>query len=455
MKIVALNGSPKGDLSVTMAYFWFIQAQFPQHDYKSFNIGQMIKRIEKRPEVFSEIVREIGSADAIVWVAPVYTLVVPSQLIRFIELVFENKAVKHFKNKYATTVTTSAHYYDHTAHNYLHAVSEDLQLNYHAGYSADMQDLLKQDQRHQLVQFATRFFRAAEEKQPCEVKYGPIKAKPVEYRPGDIKAVSRTGNKRVVLLTDGCRDDVNLNRMIEVFGKVMPHHLEVINIHEMNIRGGCLGCIKCGYANECVYKDDVRPVYQGRLMTADAIVFAGTIRHRFLSARWKMLLDRWFFNGHCPRLQGRKAGALISGPMRQNANLRQILEGRFEIWKLFNAGIVTDEYKDPQEITALIEKLAHDLIWAAENDAEMPATFLGVGGRKIFRDLVYKMRFIFHADDKFYKEHGHYDFPQKELGLRVVNTVFPPLLKIPAVRKKMQQNMTKIMAKPFEPYRRK
>jgi len=74
MKIVALNGSPKGNLSISLAYFQYMQAQFPDHSYKIFPVGQRIKKIEKQPAYFSEIMKEIAAADGIVWVAPVYTL---------------------------------------------------------------------------------------------------------------------------------------------------------------------------------------------------------------------------------------------------------------------------------------------------------------------------------------------------------------------------------------------
>jgi len=34
MKITVLNGSPKGDLSVTLQYVNFIQKKFPHHEFK-------------------------------------------------------------------------------------------------------------------------------------------------------------------------------------------------------------------------------------------------------------------------------------------------------------------------------------------------------------------------------------------------------------------------------------
>lgn len=40
--------------------------------------------------------------------------------------------------------------------------------------------------------------------------------------------------------------------------------------------------------------------------------------------------------------------------------------------------------------------------------------FLGVGGMKIFRDLIWMMQGMMKADHQFYKEHGIYDFPRKQ-----------------------------------------
>ena len=54
MKIVVLNGSPKGDISVTMQYVHFLQKEFPQHDLKILNIAQRLQAIEKREETFRE-----------------------------------------------------------------------------------------------------------------------------------------------------------------------------------------------------------------------------------------------------------------------------------------------------------------------------------------------------------------------------------------------------------------
>jgi len=43
MRIAVLNGSPKGDVSITMQYVAFIQKKFPQHEMKVLNVCQRIK----------------------------------------------------------------------------------------------------------------------------------------------------------------------------------------------------------------------------------------------------------------------------------------------------------------------------------------------------------------------------------------------------------------------------
>jgi len=52
MKITVLNGSPKGDISVTMQYVAYIRKIFPQHELKIINISQRIDKIEKDESVF-------------------------------------------------------------------------------------------------------------------------------------------------------------------------------------------------------------------------------------------------------------------------------------------------------------------------------------------------------------------------------------------------------------------
>jgi multimeric flavodoxin WrbA len=92
MKIVVLNGSPKGNMSVTLQYALFIGKKFPQHELKIFNIALELRKIEREEKAFQEIIEAVKSADGVLWAFPLYFLLVHSHYKRFIELIWEKKA---------------------------------------------------------------------------------------------------------------------------------------------------------------------------------------------------------------------------------------------------------------------------------------------------------------------------------------------------------------------------
>jgi NAD(P)H-dependent FMN reductase len=160
MKIIVLNGSPKGSISVTVQYVLFIQKKFPQHELKIINISQEIRKIEKDEKAFQGIIDEVGSSDGVLWAFPLYFQLVPSQYKRFIELIWERGAENALKNKYTAVLSTSIHFYDHSAQNYMNAICDDLDMKYAGSFSADMGDLLKEEERDNLILFAEHFFKA-------------------------------------------------------------------------------------------------------------------------------------------------------------------------------------------------------------------------------------------------------------------------------------------------------
>jgi multimeric flavodoxin WrbA len=230
--------------------------------------------------------------------------------------------------------------------------------------------------------------------------------------------------------------------------------VKVINLHRVDIKGGCLGCIQCGYDYQCSYgnQDEYVRFYKDHVNNADILVFTGTIQDRYLSSRWKMFFDRSFFNTHTPSLMGKQVGFIISGPLKQIPNLRQILEAYTE-WQQANlVDIVTDEEEDSQVLDSQLQHLAERFIDLAEKNYIKPKTFLGVGGMKIFRDDVWgKLRFPFQADHQFYKNHGFYDFPQKDYKNRMIVTLLMLLTKIPFMRKEIyRKRMREEMVKPLQ-----
>ena len=103
--------------------------------------------------------------------------------------------------------------------------------------------------------------------------------------------------KRVLILTDSDNGHTNLGRMVERFKGSLSGDVEVINLNDVDIKGGCLGCIQCGYDNTCAYqgKDGYVEFFNTKAKRADVLVFAGTIKDRYLSSRWKLFFDRSLF----------------------------------------------------------------------------------------------------------------------------------------------------------------
>jgi len=224
--------------------------------------------------------------------------------------------------------------------------------------------------------------------------------------------------------------------MIRRFREAFSTAPEMVNLHAVDIAGGCIGCVQCGYDNICVYRDGFREMFTGKLQTADIIVFAGAIRDRYLSSLWKIFFDRSFFNNHVPAFAGKQFGFILSGPFAQQANLRQILQAYTEIQQANPAGYVTDEFGDSAEIDALLQNLAAEMIRLAETGSVRTPTYLSIGGKKLFRDVVWgQFRHIFPADHH-YQRHGLYDFPQHNYGMRVMNGILYPFTRSRAMRMK-------------------
>ena len=197
--------------------------------------------------------------------------------------------------------------------------------------------------------------------------------------------------------------------------------------------------MRCADGDACGYKDEYEAAFEGRVKTADVIIYAGAVRDRFLSARMKLFIDRYFSNGHRPILAGKAVGYLLSGPLRQLATLREVLEAHVEVGGCQHLGTVTDE--QPASTTGRLVALAGATErWAAQ-PWQRPATFRGVGACKNFRDLVYSNRGVLSADHRYYRDHGLYDYPSRDLlaGLFQVALLF--CKRIPGLKRRVERAM--------------
>lgn len=438
MEIMVINGSPKGNLSVTLQFCRFLEKMFPEHIFKYFDVAQKLPSLERKEEKFIEIMNAIQSSDGLIWAFPVYVALVQSNLKRFIEKIFEKiKYSKNFKDKYVISLSTSIHYFDHTAHEYMRAISDDLEMRYVGKFSADMMGLPLADTQNNLMFFFRSFISAIENGVQYPRQYLPIDTEPFEkfkYIPEcQYTKISNSNIKdSMIIITDYRADDSsqqiqNLSKMIEQVSHYCEFPPKVINLQSINIKGGCLGCCQCGEGNNCAYgdSDGYKEFWNSVVKPAQIILFAFPLVDRYFSSRVKMFQDRAFFNTHIPLYKGKQLGYIISGALNQNQHILRIIEGTHQVHEANVVGIVTDELFDSKNMDLLLYNLISTMIESDKQQIFNASTMLGVGGKKIFRDSIYgRMRFPFIADYKYYKKNGMFDFPKPIMEKKVLQFLY-------------------------------
>lgn len=446
MKVTVINGSPKANRSVTLQSVLYLKKKYPDDEFEIINTSAAIKRLAS-PAELAPVVDKMSAADLILIIYPVYTFVAPSQLHRLFELIEEGGFADKLKDKYVTQLTTSKHFYDYTAHEYVKQNVLDFGCRYVKGISCDMDDLTKEEGRKELIAFwdYTAFcVESGVYEQRERTQKPPLPA----YIPQFGCVEPKKEGFDTVMVTNMTEEETSLKAMIDDFIAVYPYPVRVENINDFAFKGGCIGCINCAIAGECVYKDGFRDYLDNKINNADVVITAATIKQHFIGADFKRYDDRMFCNGHRTVSMGKPTGYIVSGRLSDEPNLHTILEGRAEVGHLFLTGIVSDESATASDD---IVKMAKATAYALEHKVVYPQNYMGVGGRLIFRDLVYKMQGLMREDHKFYKNNGFYDdFPQKDkatiMGMRFVGS----MLKNKKVRAKIMPQLSKFMLMPYK-----
>lgn len=464
MNILVINGSPKGEYSITLQTIKYLEALHSEHTFEVLHVGQRIKALEKD---FSPALAALEKADLLLFSYPVYTFIAPYQLHRFIELMKASGV--ELQGRFATQLTTSKHFYDVTAHRYIQDNCLDMGMKFVRGLSADMDDLLTEKGQKEAEDFLRYVCWCVEndvfEVLPeAEAKTAPkylsvtvpesteqtvernAHAEGMDGSESNVKAATATKPGDVVIVTDCEKENRQLADMIARFQAVFPRKTRIVNIREYPFIGGCLGCFNCAVSGKCIYVDGFDEFLRKEIQTAEAIVYAFTIKDHSMGAAFKLYDDRQFCNGHRTVNMGMPMGYLVSGDYSKEFNLQMIIEGRAQVGGNFLAGVATDE-NDPD---GEIDKMAVTLQYALEKAYVPPQNFYGVGGMKIFRDLIWLMQGMMKADHKFYKAHNQYDFPQKKRGTMLKMYLVGALISNPKIKSKMGNAMNEGMIAPYK-----
>ena len=438
MNILVLNGSPKGKNSITLQTVLYLQKKNPRHTFEILHVGQKIKSLTKD---FSPALEAIAKADVLLFSYPVYTFIAPCQLHRFISLMKEHGA--DVSGKIATQISTSKHFYDVTAHRYIQDNVQEMGMHFIRGLSADMEDLPTKKGRQEADSWFAHFVWCAE-KRYFEPYYPIASQVPVPVTVPEENFEGKPGD--VVIIADLKENDTQLAGMISRFRSKLPYATRVFNLREFPFKGGCLGCFRCAVSGKCVHKDGFDEYLRTKIQTADSMVYAFSIEDHSMGALFKTYDDRQFCNGHRTVTISMPVGYLISGNLGAEENLRTIIEGRAQVGSNILAGIATDEV----DTDAAIDAFAANLSYALEHKNTGPQNFYGVGGMKIFRDLIYQMRGFMRADHKFFKSHGQYDFPQKQWPKSLAMYLIGAMMANPKLHRKMEGKMNEGMLMPYK-----
>ena len=435
MKILFVNGSPRGRFSVTLQTCLYLEKRFGQHRFSYLNVGAGLAGFEQdmRPAAIA-----FQQAELIVFAYPVYSFLVPSQLHRFLELVKEQGIP--LRNRYVTQLTTSKHFFDVTAHRFMEENFHDLGMRVIHGLSADMEDLLTGQGRREAEQFLEYAVFCAE-----NGIFEQAPPAPAAARAPYTSCMEPCGDKQdgfeAAVVADLREGDESLRALIRDFRAAFPYRTRFVNLADFPFRGGCLGCLSCATGGRCVYRDGFDTFLREKIQTADAIVYAFTLRDHSMGARFKMYDDRQFCNGHRTVAEGKPFAYLVNGDLSGEENLKCVLEARASVGHSFLAGFASDA----EGIRALTLRLA----WALEQGYTPPRSFYGVGGMKIFRDLVWLMRGMMREDHLYYKAHGLYDFPQRRWPRMLGLCLLGALLRSPRMRRAIGDRMNEGMLAPY------
>jgi len=431
MQVHVLNGSPKGNNSVTYHYIKFLELKFPECDFTIHHVSKNIRKYERDLEALKRLSCQIRQADLVVWCFGVYIEMVPCQLKRFIELIIEKELESAFNDKGTVSISTSAKWFDNHAHDYIHGICDDFNMRHYGFFSALPEDIVIPEEQKRIESFFKQAVQADKTNEIYIPKYTKIQPLDYVYKGLDngeeLTKIDNTGIK-IMVLSDCGEKEESLRNMIDTFKGSFLNGVDEISLDDLKMKGGCMACFKCAYDNRCAYEkssDQYNEILNNKILKADVLIWAGSIKDRHLSAKWKMFLDRNFVYGHIPIYRNKQLGYIISGNLSEAKTLRDSLE-QGQDWHRSNViSFISDEIGSDILIARSLHALARKSVQFANAKYIKSSTFAHVGISKLIRDDIWRVqRSIMKADHRYYKKNRLYDFPRMSFGIKIFGLIF-------------------------------
>ena len=82
--VLIINGSPKGENSITMQYVRFIAKHLPRYRFETVHVAKNIAELQKDTAAFETVMAQAKKVDAILFGFGVWVLGVSCQLMSFL-----------------------------------------------------------------------------------------------------------------------------------------------------------------------------------------------------------------------------------------------------------------------------------------------------------------------------------------------------------------------------------
>jgi multimeric flavodoxin WrbA len=452
MHILTLNGSPKGEISVSYQYMRYLEQENPDHRFETLHIAQQARKFRDRESYRQEVLEKIRAADLIIFCFPLYFMTVNSRYMEFLELMLAEHQ-DALEGTYAASISTSIHFADHIAQEYIRGFCADTRMEYIEGITAKMDDLLDASFRRSFVNIFSSWRETAASGAPTAQRCAPVRYESSGYRmPPELSVEAISPDRRICIVTDGCAaEESPLEAMVQTLRRKAPD-ASLVYLRDLTF-GPCMGCLHCGFDNQCIYegKDEFLPVYRETILPSDIIIFALPAAGRYFSSVFQRYLERTFVYNHQRTLTGKQILYVVSGPLSQDHLLQEALTLYTETMGGQLAGMISDEQEDPLSTARLLQDSLELAVLRSEQQVIKPMGFLGVGGMKIFRDDIFShLRFVFQKDHQSYKKQGLYDFPHKRRRQRMGTSLATAATRVPMLRPRIQSMLKEGMIRPYQ-----
>ena len=442
MKFAIISASPKGENSITYHTILYLQKHYSDDTWQTYHIGKSKRHWE---DAFSAIL----TSDLTIFCYPVYTFLAPSRLHQFMQMLKERGG---YEGKAYLQISTSKHFYDITAHAWVDDNCADLGMLKIGSLSADMDDLLSAKGRKEALDFwkmaiwrlQSGVYIPIHKIEPAEFKYdGSAESDKLSFLTPDLPLTGKqTIKNKVVVVASIEASDAELRAMISDYADASEREVEVFNVNEFPFKGSCISCFNCASTGNCIYTDHFDVYLREHILTARAIVYAFRIKDHSMGCQMKVYDDRQFCNGHRTVTMGMPVGFIVAGDCASEANLQRLMAARADVGGNLNAGVASNLEQ--------IRNLAATIDFALEHEIAPTRSFWGVGGMKIFRDLIWMMQGLMRQDHKFFKSHGQYDFPQKRRKDMISSYLIGALMNNKKLRQKAGSKISEGMIAPYK-----